>query len=258
VIARSVALSTELALAATRGRVIDRGDYIVVETPDEPGWIDGNYLALPRAPSAGELPHWEQTFAEELSPDYAVSLRWDDDSPAGPELAAAGFEVETFDMMTASDVLAPPHILPMRALSPPVVATTADVAWAVADRHDEMYRKFLKNRARWQQGLVEDDRARFFGCFDGTQLVASCGVFVVGDIARYQDVQTLPTHRRRGIAGALLATAARDAAARGSKRFAILAQPGSDAQRVYQRVGFAVAERSPRASRYPTIARRTT
>jgi len=254
----TVALSTELALAATRGRVDDRGEYIVVETPDEPGWTDGNYLALSRAPRAGELATWDATFAQELGTHRATSLRWDEPAaePAAiAELRAAGFEVDTYEMMVADDVLAPPHALPMRALAAAVVPTTADLAWSVADRHDEPYRQFLKNRARWQERLVTEDRARFFGAFDGTTLVASLGVFFVGKIARYQDVQTAATHRRKGIAGALLALAASEARGRGCDRFAILAQPGSDAGRVYTRVGFQTRERPTRAWRPPKSGR---
>lgn len=260
--AHSVALITELALAATRGRVDDRGDYLVVETPEEPGWIDGNYLVLARPPRAGELVTWQAKFAHELGTHRAVSLRWDEgDAPIDPaalaELAAAGFDVETYDMMVADDVLAPPHALPMRLLAPAVVPTTADLSWAVADRHDEPYRQFLKNRAKWQQRLVTENRACFFGAFDGTTLVASLGVFFVDKIARYQDVQTLASHRRRGIAGALLATAASEARAHGCERFAILAQSGNDAESVYARVGFHTVERTTRASRYPVTARRS-
>ena len=48
-IVRSLALTTELALATTRGRITDRGDYIVVETPDDPGYYFGNLLVLPAA-----------------------------------------------------------------------------------------------------------------------------------------------------------------------------------------------------------------
>ena len=44
---RSLALTTDLALHATRGRVTDRGNYLVVETPDDPGYYYGNLLVLP-------------------------------------------------------------------------------------------------------------------------------------------------------------------------------------------------------------------
>jgi GNAT superfamily N-acetyltransferase len=252
--ARSVALTTELALAATRGIVTDRGDYLVVETPAEPGWTDGNYLVLPRAPRTDELAEVERRFAAELGAERAISLRWDDpsdDAAATPVLRAAGYEVDTCELMTAGDVLAPVHAMTMRALAAAELPATADLAWVVTDRHDEPYRKFLKQRARWQQQLVIRDLARFYGAFDRGDLVATLGMFTVGDLGRYQDVQTRASHRRRGIAGALLAIAAREARARGTSRFAIIAQPASEASRVYARVGFRTAEPSTRAARRP-------
>lgn len=237
----SLALATELALAETRGTVIDRGGYIRVETPEEPGWIDGNFLALPRAPTASELPTWIDTFVRELGAHRAVSLRWDGATPE----PLADFTVDSYELMLADEVLAPPHALPIRELAPDELAQTAELAFAIADRHDDAYHQFLRRRARWHGKLVTDLGARFFAAFDQDQLVASLGLVPLGAVARYQDVQTAPSHRRRGLAGALLATAAR--AFPQTSRFAILAEPRSDAQRVYRRVGFATVEHTTRA-----------
>lgn len=231
--------ATELAIAAARGRVTDHGDYIVVETPDEPGWSDGNYLLLPRAPRGDEMSEWTRRFERELGADRVVALRWDE--PTGE--AYPGFTVDTYEMMTADEVLAPVHALTMRELAADELPATAELAWAIGDRHDDAYHQFLRRRARWQAGVAA---LRFHGAFDADALVASVGLFDADAIARYQDVQVLPSHRRRGIAGALLATAARAAHA---SRFAILAEPGSDAQRVYTRVGFRTVERTARAYR---------
>jgi GNAT superfamily N-acetyltransferase len=238
--ATSLALTTELALAATRGKIADRGEYLVVETPDEPGWSDGNYLVLARPPRAGELAEWTRRFQRELGRERVVVLRWD--GPGDEEFD--GWTVDVFEMMVADEVLAPVHELAMQELAPDELPATAELAWMIGDRHDEAYHQFLKRRAAWQAKLVAGGRARFLGAFDGGKLVASVGLFDAGTVARYQDVQTLPAYRRRGVAGALLAAAAR---ATRVERFAILAEPGSDAQRVYRRVGFRTAERTTRA-----------
>ncbi|MGE5185540.1 MAG: GNAT family N-acetyltransferase [Acidobacteriota bacterium] len=237
----SLALATELALAQTRGTVVDRGGYIRVETPDEPGWSDGNLLALPHAPAPADVPRWIDTFRHELGEHRAVSLRWDE--PTGERYAE--LEVDTYELMLAGEVLAPPHSLPTRELAPDELALTAELAFAIGDRHDDAYHQFLRRRARWHEQLVGELGARFFGAFDRDQLVASLGLVPLGAVARYQDVQTSATHRRRGLAGSLLATAAR--AFPQVSRFAILAEAGSDATRVYTRVGFTMRERCARA-----------
>lgn len=260
-IVRSLALNTELALAATRGRVIDRGDYLVVETPDNPSFYDGNVLVLPAPPQVGEVAYWTRRFEAELGKNPAikhVALWWDGiagDTGAADELRAAGFTITTSQVMTAEEVLAPPSAFEVRPLTPREIHATADLAWAIGDRHDEAYRQFLHRRAAWHHDLAARGAATFWGAFDARALVASLGLAPVfgpfGNLARYQDVQTLPSHRRRGLAGALLAASARHAFEHGTERAVIIAEPGSDAARVYTRVGFRVVERTASAYRYP-------
>jgi GNAT superfamily N-acetyltransferase len=255
---RSLALTTELGLAATRGRIVDRGDYIVVVTPDDPGYYYGNLLVLPAPPQVGEVAYWTRRFGEELGHDPAirhVTLWWDGitgDAGARDELVAAGFTIETSHVMVADDVNAPESPLPILPLAPEQVLATADLAWAIGDRHDEAYRSFLDRRAAWHSRLVERGTARFWGVHDHGDLVASLGIVTLGTLARYQDVQTAVAYRKRGIASALLATAGRDALERDADRVVIIAQPNSEAERVYARVGFRVVERTSSACRYPS------
>jgi len=273
---RSLALETELALAAMRGRVVDRGDYLVVETPDNPGFYDGNVLVLPAAPQVGEVGYWSRKFADELGRNPAikhVSLWWDGvhgDEGAAAELQAAGFVLMASQVMTAEpDPIAREapatyasgaHVI--RALSPDEVLATADIAYIIGDRHDESYRLFLDRRAAWHRNLVARGQARFWGAFDRASadspaplrfgadaLVASLGLVWLDRMARYQDVQTLPSHRRRGLAGALLQTSKREAFERGAHRVVIIAEPDSDASRVYERGGFRTVERTVNARR---------
>lgn len=254
---RSIALTTDLALIATRGRVTDRGTYLVAETPDDPGYYHGNFLVLPRPVQPGELAHWLRTFDDELggNPEIRhVTLYWDGitgDEGAADELRAAGFAIDTHQAMVAEEVDAPPATLPIRVLAPDELIATADVGWTMGDRHDETYRRFLYRRAAWQRDLVLRGSARFYGAFDGTALVASLGVVRIDNVGRYQDVQTLPAYQKRGLARALLAAAARAAFAEGVERVVIVTEPESAAARLYTRAGFRVIERVSTACRYP-------
>lgn len=261
-------LVTELGLAATRGRITGRGDYLVVETPDDPGYYYGNLLVLPAPPQLGEVAFWSRRFADELgeNPEIRhVTLWWDGttgDAGAVDELRAAGFELQRTLVMTSTRVAAQEAPLPIRLLTPDEVLATADLAWTVGDRHDEAYRAFCNRRAAWHRDLVVRGMARFHGAFvDGPmaastaepvaeQLVASLGLVELGDLARYQDVQTHPAYRGRGLASALLVAAAE---ARRAPTVVILAEPDSIAARVYERVGFRIAERTVSACRRPLI-----
>jgi GNAT superfamily N-acetyltransferase len=254
---RSLALLTDLGVLASRARITYRRDYIVVETPDEPGWTDGNFLVLLAPAAPRELADWCKRFRDELGAHRAVSLRCDD---AGgkladeAELASAGFSLDLHQLMVADEVRAQaPSPLPTRELAPHELEATCELAWQISDRHDEAYRAFLAAHARWLASTVADGRAHFVGAFDGTTLVASLGVFPIGMIARYQQVQTAPSYRRRGLAGALLAHAARLCS--GVERFAILTEPASAAAGMYGRVGFRAVELTARATRFPSAGR---
>jgi GNAT superfamily N-acetyltransferase len=157
--------------------------------------------------------------------------------------------------MVADDVTASPlPPLPIAPLDPDQVLATADLAWAIGDRHDESYRSFLDRRAAWHSRLVERGIARFWGVHDNGELIASLGLVTLGTLARYQDVQTAVAYRRRGFAAALLETAARHALERDVDRVVIITrpEPDNDAERVYTRVGFRTVERTSSACRYPS------
>ena len=254
---RSIALTTELALIATRGRITDRGGYLVVETPDDPGYYHGNLLVLPAAPQIGEVSYWLRKFDDEFGNNPAirhVTFAWDGvsgDEGAGDELRGAGFQIDTHRVMAANTVDATPAALPIRELGGDELVATADLAWAIGDRHDETYRRFLYRRADWQRDLVVRGIAKFYGAFDGTTLAASLGLVRVTEVGRYQDVQTLPAYRKRGLARALLAIAARDAIADGADRVVIVTEPESAAARLYARAGFHSIELTTSACRYP-------
>ena len=253
---RSVGLATDLELAATRGTIVDRGGYLVVATPDDPDYYFGNLLVLPAAPQVGEVGYWSRKFAEELGSDLRirhVTFRWDGvtgDVGASDELGAAGFKVETTQVLSARTITAPRVELELRPLATREVTQTAELEYADADRHDEAYRQFLLRRAIWKQSLVASGKAMWFGAFDRGTLVGSLGLVALGTRARYQDVQTAATHRKRGIAAALLAAAAREVLP-SIHELVIVAEPDTAASRVYERVGFRAIERIVSACRYP-------
>ncbi len=260
-IIRGVGLSTELGLLATRSRVIDREDYLVVSTPDDPSDSYGNLLVLPAAPQVGEVAFWTRRFTEELGGNRElrhVTLSWDGtagDPGAARELAAAGFVIEHVQVMAAATtaVTAPPVAgIDVRPLDADEQHRAAELAYAIGDRHDEKQRWFLRRRAAWHRDLVVRGVARFWGAFDDGALVASLGIVSLGPRARYQDVQTAAPHRKRGIASALIAAAAAHARESGADTLVIMAIPGSAAARVYERVGFQPIERTASACRYPT------
>jgi GNAT superfamily N-acetyltransferase len=163
--------------------------------------------------------------------------------------------------MTARAVRASaaPRGIELRPLTPDELARAAELVFAIGNGRSEAYRQFLHRRAAWQRDLVTRGLARFWGAFEDETLVGSLGLVRLGDdrrgtrLGRYQDVQTAPSHRRRGIAGALLAVAAAEVVTAGIEPLVIKTGSGSEAERVYERVGFRTIERTVSACREPPI-----
>jgi GNAT superfamily N-acetyltransferase len=240
-----LALATELELAATCGTITDRGDYLVV-TSNDPSYYLGNILVLAAPPQVGEVAYWKRRFEEAFRTEPGVrhvAFRWDGsagDPGARGELAAAGFTIEDHWVMSADHVAAGSTEIPIRSLHPGEMQAVADLGFAVSDDHSDTYRMFLNRRAQWKTDLVEAQVATFWGAFDDGVLVGSLGLAKLGTVGRYQDVQTAATHRKRGIASALLGAAA---AATNVEQYIIVAEPESEASRIYTRAGFTVIER---------------
>jgi len=259
---RSVGLATDLALIATRGDVIDRGAYLVAVTPGDPDYYYGNLLVLPAPLRPGQLAWALALFAREVAARgtvHHVTLCWDlgdgDAEPPGAtdELVAAGLEVEVTHVMVAGALqpAAPPPGIELRPLAPDELARAAELAFANDTAHDEAQRQFRRRRAAWQRDLVTRGAGRFWGAFDDRTLVGSLGLVRLGRLGRYQDVLIASSHRRRGIAAALLAISAQDACAAGVEQLVIQTEWGSDAKRVYERAGFRAIERLVSACREP-------
>lgn len=254
---RSLGLLTDLELARTRGQVIDRDGYLVVQTRDDPSYYFGNLLVLPAAPQVGEVAYWTRKFASELGGDPAVrhvALRWDGihgDTGATDELIAAGFTVEVLQVMTAPALSTVPYVHELRRLEARDLVAAAELEYAIGDRHDDSFRRFLHRRAVWKQALLARGGATFWGAFDREALIGSLGIVQLGTRARYQDVQTAVAYRKQGVASALLTAAAR---ASGANDFVIVAEPNSAAARVYESVGFRTVERVGSACRYPVAS----
>jgi len=261
---KSLGLATDLALIATRGRVVDRGTYVVAVTPEDPGYHYGNLLVLPGPPRPGTLVSSIELFAREVAVDPAirhVTLCWDGQAGdagdgAAAELTTAGFEVDTTLVMTAHAVrpAAAPRDIELRTLAPDELARAAELDFAISGDQREAHRQFLHRRAAWFRDLLAQRVAQFWGAFDDRTLVGSLGLVRLGRLGRYQDVQTAQSHRRRGIAAALLSVAAGEALGAGAEQLVIKTLANSFAERVYERAGFRTIERTVSACRAPAIS----
>ena len=244
----SLGFRTDLALRVLEGaEITDRGDYLVVRTPDNPTFYWGNFLLLAGWPEPGTGDAWLARFAAEFPQAEHVALGVDatrEPAQVPPEFLAAGLEFERATVLSCAAVQPPPR-----------QNTEAEVRRLESDDDWEQSRdlgircfgydgSYLERRAGARRRMTRAGRAAWFGAFEGGRLLAQLGVCDVGaGLARYQDVETDPAARRRGLAGTLVWRAGRYAAeAFGAGTLVIVADPAEGAIRVYRSCGFADAQ----------------
>jgi GNAT superfamily N-acetyltransferase len=103
--------------------------------------------------------------------------------------------------------------------------------------------RYLRDRQAGQRELFRAGRGAWFVALEGDRVVASLGIVVTAGRARYQHVDTVESHRRRGIASRLVVEAARlSSEAHQIDHFVIAADPAYHALGLYRSVGFEPVE----------------
>ena len=257
----SLAFRTDLALAALAGsEVDDHGDHIAVRTPDNPTYRWGNYLLLAEAPTADSLPQWQDVFArtfpgvEHRAYGVATAHGTQGDLAA---VAAAGFDAEAATVMTATAVHEPPR--PNREAT--YRRLTSDHDWEQqadlwASGEDVGSRDFVVRKVAGERRMTEVGEGAWWGAFRGDRLAASMGLVAAGPgLARFQQVQTHPDARGRGLAGTLVHEVSRYGFDElGATTLVMVADPDYLAIRIYRSVGFDDTETQLQAEWRPQTA----
>ena len=236
----------------------DRGDHLVVTSPDNPGYHWGNFLLVTDPQARNDASRWGALFRATF-PDarhLSIGLPGEPD----PEPWAA------LDLPVTSDEVMSTTTPPVRRPAPDgyvIVQLVTQEQWSAAaaadiaenartgeQPDDASYRDFTMARIRSRAGLSERGAAAFFGAFVGEVCVSDLGIVLCGEdtqgrvMARFQSVQTALDHRRRGLAGHLVGVAASWAADRGAQRWLIATEPDNPAGRLYRSLGFVPDTRS--------------
>jgi GNAT superfamily N-acetyltransferase len=253
----SLGYRTDLMIRVMEGsEVADHRDHVVVRSPASPAYWWGNFIVLAAPPPPRQAARWLARFAEVFPAADHVALGVDVTEPHAADrsgLIEAGLRVERNTVMTAPAVHEPPR--PDRdAQYRPL---SGDEDWQrslelrlaaddgpLKDGGPGPTHAFYQQRTADARRIAEKGHGAWFGAFAGDRLVAQLGVFSDGSgIARYQNVETHPAWRRKGLAGTLVWQAGRYAADElGARTLVMVADPHGDAIRVYRSVGFMEAE----------------
>ncbi|WP_020496508.1 GNAT family N-acetyltransferase [Sciscionella marina] len=244
----SLGFRTDLALLERQGSTIDEHEgYTIVRTLENPSFHWGNFLLLHDAPPQEAVESWVRTFGEVFPGAEHIALGVDATEPAvyrSPKL-----ECQRDTVLTASEVHEPPR----PHTEAKIRRLDGDADWAAAlelmrasanvpvNAHNLAYTRAKQAAMR---ELHEAGSGAWFGAFLDGVLASGLGVFEAGNgLARFQNVSTLASYRKRGLAGTLVHAASRFAFDRlGAHTLVIVADPQDDAIRVYRSVGFADTE----------------
>lgn len=237
---------TDLAVLRHTGSILeDRGDHLLVRSPDNPDFHWGNIVFVTDDEAVDDAERWLDTFRSAFPEATWVAIGLIR-SPDNPDVwARHGLDVELDEVLTTRN-------LPTQTPLPEGYAVrriTGDdwmqsVVRSVAenDRTGEheprSFERFAHAQMRTRRALSDREQAAFFGAFADGVLAADLGIVRCGTTARYQSVGTAQDHRRRGLAAHLLGVAARWAADHGCDRWVIITETTNPAGRVYRRVGF--------------------
>lgn len=271
---RSLGLSTELMLRSFEGEVEEKPEYVVIRTPQNPGYRWGNFLIFREPPKVGDLERWKAIFAQKVGVPPRINhyaFTWDltegnEDSPEGKQnftsvvqgaieqFLEAGFKLQVTTVMTAQSVNPPIKFNDDCRIR--VFEGEADwqewlelaLAQDQAENPDKQegvgYREFLEAKIVERQRMIDAAWGQWFGAYVNGRLASTMGLFVRNGLGRFQSVDTHPEFRRLGLAGTLLYQVSRHGfEAIGAKDLVILADDRYFAKNIYASVGFKTTER---------------
>jgi GNAT superfamily N-acetyltransferase len=258
---RSLGYRTDLMIRLLEGsRVDDHGDYLAISSPHNPTYWWGNFLLLSAPPAPGQTGAWLATFAAEFPEAKHVALGIDVTEISAVDvggLVAENLRLERAGVLTATAVHEPPR--PNQAAI--YRELSGDEDWGQAAELRAVLNEgepgseptFLAARIAAERALTEAGHGSWFGAFVDGKLVAQLGLITDGSgIARFQNVETHPGWRRKGLAGTLVWRAGQHGIDNLRARTLVMAaDPEYVAIRVYRSVGFVDAETQIGFARQP-------
>jgi hypothetical protein len=129
----SLGYRTDLIFARFDGRIIDRGDFLVVKTPTSPSFYWGNFLLFTYPPGRGDDVRWRQLFAREIGAPPAYqhqTFGWESQEGTGvvQPFLDAGFHLNQNVVMAASTPQWPSKVADFVTIRP----LEAEAEWSQA------------------------------------------------------------------------------------------------------------------------------
>ena len=264
---KSLGYRTDLIFPAFDGEIIDRGSYLVIRTPTNPTFYWGNFLLFSQPPNQGALKKWRDLFVREIGTPPEIEHQifgWD--SPEGDQgviqpFLEVGFRLIRDVVLTCTEPHRPARfsdLVSIRTLNSESdweQALENQVVCREPEFEESEYREYSMRQMDRYRKMVAAGCGDWYGAFIDQQLVADLGLFHDKSVGRYQSVETHPNFRRRRIAGSLVFEAGRQARDRYDlDTLVIVAEEGSSPARLYESLGFQLAEKQVGLEWWPQMS----
>ena len=256
---RSLGHRTDLIFVRYDGNVEDKGEYIVVRTPNNPSYWWGNYLIFAQPPKEGDVEMWLELFRRDIGepPEIEhIALTWDSlngEKGVVEPFLERGLEDDMMVVLATETLKPPPH--PNTEAEFRILESDDDwqqtLELQVLSRDEEFkdeagYRDFRRRKMLRYRQMNEDGLGAWFGAFLDGKLVADLGLYKDDTLGRFQNVETHPEYRRRGLCGTLVHYAGQMALNDWNlETLVMVADPEYHAARIYESVGFVAREKQP-------------
>lgn len=229
---------------------IERDDYFVLLTLDNPDFFWGNYLMFKNGPKEGDFTKWQKIFEEEFLSNPKVlhkTFSWAGqyDGEELKKFIDSGYDFsDTLVLVCESSNLN--CVYENKEIQCSVVANDDDwnalVEFQVetnSDFNPKVFREFITKRILKYRSYVNSGHGNWYIAKIGNRIVADLGLFGTGTLARFQNIKTHFDFRKRGISQTLINYAAKNS---GKDFFVIEADEDGPAINMYKSIGFSLKE----------------
>ncbi|QDU32009.1 hypothetical protein KS4_00370 [Poriferisphaera corsica] len=266
----SIGLQSDLLFFNQNSIITHQPDHLIIKTPQNPTFFQGNLLIYNHPPSSTHLTNWEDAANQAFSDQPLTAHRcfaWDI-NPADPltdpitskavaTFESANYEYEQSIILTTNTINSPKHpnsdihIKPITAPAHWQAVTELQIDIGSKTYNEKLYRPFMLQRIKDWQHMINNNQGIWLGAFLGNTLAADLGFFWNQSLSRFQHVETHPDHRNQGICATLVHHACQLALNQNPQTTLVMeADESYHAARIYQSLGFAPTERISYLTKY--------
>ena len=250
---KSLGFKTDIMVIGFTGKVTDCDDYVIVESPENPGYFWGNFILFANSPKSDLLGYYEDVFHKKIGykkDTRHISMGWDTgDINECKFFLDEGYKVEASIILSTNQTNKPPKFNSEVEVRPLISDQDwEDVVELQCLYNDDFelrkYKKFKQDQFYNYRKMSMAGHGHWYGAFLNNKLVGDLGIFQSQGCGRYQSVETHPEYLRMGICGTLVYKSSILAASEFNiKTLVMVADEEYHAARIYESVGFKPSEK---------------